>query len=298
MTTIAITGASGLIGRHLCEHFHARGWEVRALLRRPEAYAGRDRGITSYRLDLPLEVPVDALRGADVVVHAAYATRATGAGTATETNAAGTERLVAAARAAGVPKFVFISSLSARPDAVSYYGASKLALEGRLDLRRDLVVRPGLVLAADGGLGLRMWRAVETMRLAPVFDGGAQVIQTVHIDDLCAAFEAALTSGATGVVNVAEPAGLTMRELLDAFAEASGAQAVTLPLPAGPMLALLRGAERLGVPSPVSSDNLLGLLTMRAVDTAPDIARLGIRVRSARQSIAAIASLLRSGGRS
>ena len=41
--TVAVTGASGFIGGALCRVLAARGWEVRALVRQPERFAGLGR---------------------------------------------------------------------------------------------------------------------------------------------------------------------------------------------------------------------------------------------------------------
>ena len=66
--------------------------------------------------------------------------------------ALGTRRMLELARASGVGRFVFPSSISARADAPAYYGRGKAAAEAALDPERDLVLRPGLVLARGGGL--------------------------------------------------------------------------------------------------------------------------------------------------
>jgi NADH dehydrogenase len=289
--TVVITGASGLIGRHLCDHFRSAGWHVRALLREPGAYPFRQPGVEIHRLDLPSHVEQDAFVGAAAVVHAAYATRARDAGEARRVNEAGTERVLAQARAVDA-RFVFISSLSAQPDATSYYARSKLALESRLLPQRDLAVRPGLVLAHDGGLALRIWRTVARTHLVPLLDGGSQVVQTVHVDDLCAAVGRAIERGLTGTVSIAEPAGLTMRDLLDALACAARVRALRVRIPAAPVLAILRAAERVGLRLPVSSDNLLGLVSLRAVTTRPDLERIGVPLRDARASIRELAPLV------
>lgn len=287
--TVVITGASGLIGRHLCEHFHAAGWRVRALVRNPAAFESAVAGIEIGRLDLPERVDAASFAAADTVIHAAYSTRDGDVGTARRVNEEGTSRVLAASRAAGVRRFVFLSSLSAREDATSYYGRSKQAIESRLDPLRDLVIRPGLVLASDGGLAFRLWRAVARLPIVPLFDGGRQQVQTIHVDDLCAAVERAVEADITGVLNVAEPVGVTMKELMDLFAGASGAKPLRVPVPSTAMLLVLRALGAARIPFPVTAENLRGLITMKHVDTTRDLGRLGITVRDARQSIADLA---------
>jgi nucleoside-diphosphate-sugar epimerase len=288
---VAITGASGLVGRHLCDHFSQAGWRVRALVRNPGTYAFRRAGIEVARIDLPDFVDDAAFAGIDTVIHAAYATRSADLPAARRVNEQGTANILAATRQAGVRKFVFISSLSAHADATSYYGRSKLAIESTLDLSRDLVIRPGLVLAPDGGLALRMWQSVVRSPVVPIFGGGRQPVQTVHIEDLCTAVRRAVETDVTGVVNVAEPVAIPMKQLLEMFARASGAKTALLPIPSSPALLALRALESARVPLPVTSENLRGLQSMKLVDTSADIARLGIHVRTAAESVAELARI-------
>src|SRR5205823_9158668 len=146
----AVTGASGLIGRALSAHFAARGWEVRALVRDPAAFGPPPAGVRLGRCDLPDTLDETLLAGADAVLHAAYATRERDRERARRVNEDGTRRLLEASRRAGVPRFLFVSTVAAHPEAPNYYARSKYALESLCDPGRDLVVRPGLVLAREG----------------------------------------------------------------------------------------------------------------------------------------------------
>lgn len=284
--TIAITGASGFLGQRLVAHFHARGWEVRALVREPAAFASRIEGVRAYRCDLPDALDDAGIDGADALVHAAYATRATSVEEARRVNEVGTRCVLDAARAASVTRFVFLSSLSAHEGARSYYGRSKLALERTLDPERDLVLRLGLVLAREGdGLFRRLVDAVARARFVPVFEGGRQILQTLHEADCCAAVERALAKDLTGRLAVAEPEGLTYRELLLAIAARLGRPCTLVPLPMAPALALLRATELLRIPLPITRENLLGLRALRFVPTAADLGRLGITARPAGTSL-------------
>jgi len=286
---VAVTGAAGVVGRHLCEHLRRRGWRVRALVRNVDVYPWAEQGIERVRLDLPGAVDASLLDGVDTLIHAAYATRSVDAQEAERVNEAGTARLLDAARARAVRRFVFVSSLSARADAPSYYGRSKHAIESRLDAARDLVVRPGLVLAADGGLAQRMWRAVARLPVVPLFDGGRTEVQTIHVDDLAEGFARAIERDLTGTLCLAEPEGRSMRELLSTFAVAAGTRPRLVAVPAQPALWALRALEALGIRLGASSENLRGLLALRHADTAGDLRRLDLRVRPARESISALA---------
>jgi nucleoside-diphosphate-sugar epimerase len=284
--TIAITGAGGLLGRHLADHFRRREWNVRALVRDPSRSPFAERDIEVFRAELPDAIDERAFEGADVVIHAAYAMSERRAATARRVNEEGTARVLAVSRAAGVRRCVFVSSLAAHPDARSYYGRSKVALERQLDPMRDLVIRPGLVLAPSGGLFERMRRSIERSPVMPLVGGGGQILQTVHIDDLCTGFERALELDLTGAINIAEPDGVTMKSFIEMLARRLNRRVMLVSVPARPMVAAIWMLERMRVPTPVSSENMLGLLAMRHTPTVRDLARLGIRVRTTAESVA------------
>ncbi|RDG36606.1 NAD-dependent epimerase/dehydratase family protein [Streptomyces corynorhini] len=114
---VLVTGASGFLGGHLVEGALRAGHQVRVLVR-----PGQDHALPAalpeverVHGDLGDAAALSrAAEGVDVVHHSAarvtlYGTRAQ----FWETNVAGTERLLTAARSAGARRFVFISSPSA-----------------------------------------------------------------------------------------------------------------------------------------------------------------------------------------
>jgi len=269
---------------------------VRALIRNASA-PPVDPRIETFAIDLPDMIDTRAFDAADVVIHAAYGTRGGRGDTMRRTNEQGTMRVIDAARAAGVRRLIFVSSLAAGPDAQSYYGRSKQELEDRLDAAHDLVIRPGLVLAADGGLAQRLWRSIVTLHVAPLIAGGRQIVQTLHIDDLCAAFQRAIELDLKGVLAVAEADGIPMHDFLAALASAAHARYLAVPVPARATILALQVLEAVGVRLPVAADNLRGLLAMRHVDVSADASRLGLRIRAARDSIADLAPAFMAGAR-
>ena len=283
---IAVTGAAGFLGGALVRHLVAGGYEVRALVREPAAFALP--GVAAVgRCDLPDLLDESMLEGADALVHCAWATRVTDAAVARRINEDGSRRVFAAARARGVGRIVFVSSIAARPDAPSAYGRSKHAVEALLDPSRDLIVRPGLIVGRDGqGLFQQLRGSMQRLRLVPVFDGGRQPLQTVHVDDVCEAIRRALARGLTGTLAVAEPEPIAMATFLRSMAERLGVRCLFVPVPFRPALATLRRLEAWGVPVPLRSESLLGLQGMRPVDVRADLARLELAVRPAADSLA------------
>ncbi len=128
---IALTGATGFVGKILVADLARGGWPVRALAR---AAPGRTLpsldGVEWISGDLASDDALSALvRGAGVVIHLAGATKAKDAATFHEINAARTGDLVSRAQAAGVSHFVHVSSLTALRPEVSAYASSKASSE-------------------------------------------------------------------------------------------------------------------------------------------------------------------------
>lgn len=110
-----VTGGNGFIGRYIVEQLLARGDQVAVIGRSayPELAA---LGVPCHRVDLASDERAalhSALRGCDVVFHVAAKAGVWGAwDDYYRNNVSATQRLLRAAVAAGVPKFVFTSSPS------------------------------------------------------------------------------------------------------------------------------------------------------------------------------------------
>lgn len=286
MRAVAVTGASGFLGAALCRALSAAGWEVRALVRDPARYAGPP-GVRAARCELPDAIDEAALAGTVAVVHCAYATRETDLGRARRVNEDGTRRLLEASRRAGVPRMVFVSTVAAASDAPNYYARSKHALEALFDPARDAIVRPGLIVGRDGhGLFQTLLDNMRGLGLVPLFGGGKQPLQTVHVDDVCTAIARILERDLSGAFNVAEPDPPTLGAFLRMMADRLGTKVRFVSLPFAPVLAGVRVLEALRLPFPLRSESLLGLKGLRQVPVADDLRRLDLRARPAAESLA------------
>ncbi|MEY4269108.1 MAG: hypothetical protein RLZZ58_324 [Pseudomonadota bacterium] len=127
LPTLAVTGATGFVGGHLLDKAAVAGWRVRALTRRAQP----DRSGVSW-IDGALDRP-DSLaalvQGADAVLHIAGVVNAPDRAGFEAGNVHGTLAVVEAAKAAGVRRFVHVSSLAAREPDLSVYGWSKARAE-------------------------------------------------------------------------------------------------------------------------------------------------------------------------
>lgn len=152
---ILVTGATGKVGSRLAKRLAGRGDRVRALVREPRRASELGRDVELVKGDLLDETSLaDAVRGLDVVVHCAAFFRGATPEEAHAVNDLGTRHLFAAARAANVERFVFMSTSlvygpnggqPAREDSpcepVAAYPVSKLAAERALLAQEGLDVR-------------------------------------------------------------------------------------------------------------------------------------------------------------
>src|SRR6185503_14499779 len=182
----AITGANGFIGQHLIRRFGEAGWETRPIVRRDFAESGE------------LERKLDR---ADVVVHAAGATRAPTQTQLRASNVGLTRRVIEAARRAHAERLIFISSQAAAGPAPSRdamvrentpplpreaYGRSKLEAERLVSAATDLdpvILRPAAVYGPGDRDFLTMFRLARFgIALHPA--NRNHWLSIIHVDDL------------------------------------------------------------------------------------------------------------------
>ena len=245
---LAITGGTGFVGSHVIEQALAAGFPVRALTRRVVVGAA-DGQPQPLWIEGTLADPVALARlceGAAAVIHIAGAVNVPTRAAFAAANIAGTQAIVAAARDAGVGRFVHVSSLAAREPALSAYGWSKAGAEdvvmtSGLDWT---VVRPPAIYGPRDADMCEMFRAAR-WRVLPVPPAGRASL--LHVEDLARLLLAAALGGdpawhhAVFEPDDGRPGGWAHGEVARAIGQAMG---VRVWAPALPAFAL-KGAARL-----------------------------------------------------
>lgn len=120
---LAVTGGTGFVGKTVISLACARNLSLNALTRRPQEVC---EGVTWISGALDHEDGLaNLMADVDAVIHIAGVVNAPDRSGFKAGNAAGTLAVVRAARAAGVRRFIHVSSLSAREPHLSDYGWSK-----------------------------------------------------------------------------------------------------------------------------------------------------------------------------
>lgn len=129
---LAITGGTGFLGSHVLEQALAQGLRPQALTRRMGGAQFASGLSQPLWIEGTLADPAALARlveGADAVLHIAGAVNVPTREAFAAANIEGTRNVVEAARAAGVRRFVHVSSLAAREPDLSAYGWSKAGAE-------------------------------------------------------------------------------------------------------------------------------------------------------------------------
>ena len=202
---VAITGATGFIGRTVALHLLDKGYKVVALARRPDR-ALEQAGATLVQGALEDRDSLNRLVAqARTVVHCAGAIKASSEAAFHEINAAGTARLAAAAHSTpqselGRRRFLLISSLAAREPGLSAYARSKRQGEDGLAQEDGLercVLRPPAVYGPGDRATLALFRQMARgwLMTPRVPDGRFSLL---YVQDLAAAVEHLLRQSSWG----------------------------------------------------------------------------------------------------
>lgn len=195
MLPIALTGASGFVGRAVAAHLAAEGLPLRLLLRRPDpVLEALAEGVVRGDLRDPAALAA-LVEGAGTVVHLGGLVAAVRPEEFHAVNAEATGRLARAAAEAGVQRFLLASSLAAREPRLSPYAASKRAAEAALaeaapGLARCVLRPPGVYGPGDRAT-LPIFRQLALGLVAMPSVPGAR-FSLLFVEDLARAVSALL----------------------------------------------------------------------------------------------------------
>lgn len=239
---LAVTGGTGFVGRTFLAEAIKAGWAIRALARQPQDPV---EGITWVAGSLSTRDGLaDLVTGADTVIHIAGVTNSPTEQGFIDGNVGGTRAIVAATHAAGLRRFVHVSSLVARAPELSIYGRSKadaetLVKSSGLDWT---IVRPPAVYGPGDKDHLDLFKAAR-LGIIPLPPKGR--ISEIEVSDLARALLAVARDdasiGRTYEVDDGTDRGWSHVEFAHAIGAAVGRSVWPVSLPAS----LVRTGARL-----------------------------------------------------
>jgi NADH dehydrogenase len=223
---VFLTGATGFVGREVVRQLRAAGHTARALARGPDA-AHAKRLASEHGIELVRGDVIDAaslhgaLAGTEAVIHLVGIISEFGRWTFESVHAEGTRNVVAAARAAGVRRFVHMSAMGTRLGARSRYHTSKWAAEEAVrQSRMDWTIfRPSVIYGPGDGFVNLLAGMSRFAPVVPVIGSGQNKLQPVPVEAVATCFVKALTEPrAIGeTFELGGPEVLTFVEIVDAI---------------------------------------------------------------------------------
>lgn len=273
--TVLVTGATGFIGPHVAHALRARELSVRALVRDPS----RGSRLTAWGVELAVGDVTDpaslaaACTGVDTVVHLVAIIK----GRPEEFErvmSQGTRNVVAAAREAGVRRFILASALGVderTKDAVPYFAAKwemeRAVKESGLE---HVIFRPSFVFGRDGGVLPTFVRVARFAPVTPIIGPGTQRMQPIWVEDLAEYYARAVSEPAVAgrTFEVGGPDVVTWNEFWERLKRTIGSRRPSIHMPFGLMRAQAALTERLPG-APVTRDQLTMLALGDNVVTDP-----------------------------
>ena len=259
---VLVTGATGFVGPYIVRRLVDEGHQVRVLERKRGSW---------QRAGLPCQEAVQgdvtdpaslarAVEGQEVVVHLVAIIN--GRPEQFErVMSQGTRDLVAAAKEAGVQRFVLMSALGTSEetkDLVPYYRA-KWAMERAVEGSglEHVIMRPSFVFGRDGGALQQFLRIAKLAPVTPIVGPGTQRIQPIWVEDVAAYFAEAVVrpEAANRTFELGGPDVVTWNEFWARLKTSLGTKRPSVHLPFALMRVQAAVLERLPKP-PVTRDQL------------------------------------------
>jgi NADH dehydrogenase len=260
---ILVTGGTGFVGGHVVRELRARDLPVRCLVRNPRK-AARVAAWGAELAEGDVTEPASLRRaaaGAETVIHL-VAIRQGREELFQRVMVDGTRDLLAAAREAGVARFVHMSALGTSEqtkDLVPYFRA-KWETE-QLVQASDIayvIFRPSFVFGPDGGILPTFVKLARLTPVTPIIGSGRQRIQPIWADDVAAYFaEAVGRPGVTGrTYEIGGPDIVSWNDFWDLLKRTLGLRRPSIHVPVGLMKVNAVLTERLPGNIPLTRDLL------------------------------------------
>lgn len=238
---VAVTGATGFLGRHLVRALAQDGWRPRVLVRRDPIHpVWRDFDVEVVAGDLRTPGALARLsQGAEVVVHVAGLIKARSLEAFNAVNRDGALAAAQAAREAGA-RFLLVSSLAAREPTLSNYAASKRAGEDAVlaDSPDALIVRPPAIYGPGDTETLEVFKLAASSPVLPVLSPASRVAM-IHVHDAASQLAAYCKNPVSGLVELSDVRrdGYTWAEIMSTAASVMGRKPSLVRLPRAGVMA-------------------------------------------------------------
>jgi uncharacterized protein YbjT (DUF2867 family) len=259
---VLVTGGTGFVGPHVVRAIAEEGHDLKLFVR--DSTRSRDLPGQPVVGEMTNGASLKtAVEGVDAVVHL-VAIRQGSNEQFERVMEQGTRDLVAAAKDAGVKRFVLMSALGTGEDTkdlVPYFHAKwteeQAVKESGLE---HVIFRPSFVFAREGGILPTFRKLAKLTPVTPIIGSGEQKIQPIWADDVAAYFAASLDKpeARNRTFELGGPDAVTWNEFWERLKKALGQRRPSVHVPVGLMRVNAMLTERLPGNIPLTRD----LLTM------------------------------------
>lgn len=272
---VAVTGATGFVGRHLVKRLLADGHQITAVIHRthPEWLRSSDVEARSASVS-DLSSLSSAFAGAEVVYHLVGIIAETRQNTFNGTVAEGTKKVAAACGKAGVGRLIYLSAMGTSAEAPAKYHKAKFAAEEAVinSGLNYVILRPSVIYGPGDGFVSLLSQMIRLTPVVPVIGTGKYQLQPVFIDDLMAVMAGCLsTEEAWGeIIDVGGPQKLEFLEILSIIGSALHRKRMNFFVPTVVAKAAATVLEHIMKPAPLTVDQL----TMMEAGSTGDIEKM------------------------
>ncbi|MBI5964429.1 MAG: NAD(P)H-binding protein [Chloroflexi bacterium] len=251
---IFVTGATGFTGSRVIPLLLQNGFEVRCLYR---ATSNRSL-LTQPKIEWALGDVSEAqalsasMRGTDALVNIA----SLGFGHA--------DSIIRAALDAGIQRAVFVSTTAIFTQLNAGSKTVRIAAEDAIQTSGldYTILRPTMIYGSDRDRNIcRLIRWLRILPFFPVFGDGNYLQQPIYVDDVAQAILGCLVSDKTirNSYNIAGKHPLTYNQVIDTIAKQMNKRVWKIHVPSAPVVNMLRLFERIHIPFPIKSEQVLRL---------------------------------------
>jgi uncharacterized protein YbjT (DUF2867 family) len=260
---ILVTGCTGFLGSALVKSLLESGHTVRGLARHGGPF--KDDSITGVDVVhgsiLEPETLAHAMEGVDRVIHLVGILVETKGQTFSEVHHQGTKNVLQAAQDANVKRYLQISSMGTRPDAISRYHQSKwLAEEAVRNSGLEVTIfRPSVIFGPYDAFTTIFAKMARYSPILPLLGDGNNRMQPIWVGDMAQFVSKALDDPQTigETYELGGPEQLTFRAIIEEIIKATNRRSTMLPIPLPILRFQANLFEKFHPKPPLTSDQLI-----------------------------------------
>ena len=295
---ILVVGGTGFVGGGIVRELRRRGQTVAVLTRDAKRAAGRFQGLSVELREGDVRDPPSlgpAVRGSDIVIGCQQFPNSpiespSRSDTFEEVDAKGTENLVAAVKASGAKRYIYLSGAGAAQDAPNHWFRAKWRAETAVRESGLLytIFRPSWVYGPEDKALNRFLGMSRFLPFVPLIgNAGQQHLQPVFIDDVSRAVAEALVhpTADNQVFELGGPEVLTMKEIVRTALQVAGRRRLLLSAPK-PVMKLAASVLQFAPGRPVTPDAVEFITIDALADPTKAELTLGIKMTPLRDALA------------